>query len=234
MPDIVTEVTQAISQTEGGSPAPCFGLPGQNATGTYCNVSLTAHVGVDTSHDIWVWFGGQITHERILNGEYPVVLIASRSDFSFSYSGGRLTWSGDSIECASTTVWVGTDVDPTHGRFVWDFGGGSAWTRIGNVSEMDGTFWIGGTATYSVTNPVYPDPTPIQIADWEELINYFPCAVRSGSDWLSCNRTGGNVQRRESGMWVDKRNTQNGDPATNTVFARQGGVWVAQQEVGIV
>ena len=42
------------------------------------------------------------------------------------------------------------------------------------------------------------------------------------------------MQRRESGMWVDKRNTQNGDPATNTVFARQGGVWVAQQEVGIV
>lgn len=231
MPDIVTEVTQKITQTGSGT---CFALPGQNATGTHCNVSLTAHVGVDTSHDIWVWFGGQITHERILNGEYPVVLIASRSDFSFSYSGGRLTWSGDSIECASTTVWVGTDVDPTHGRFVWDFGGGSAWTRIGNVSEMDGTFWIGGTATYSVTNPVYPDPTPIQITDWEELINYFPCAVRSGSDWLSCNRTGGNVQRREAGVWVDKKNTENGDPNTNAVFARQGGVWVAQQEVGIV
>lgn len=230
MPDIVTEVTQKIAQTGDGT---CFGLPGTGTiTGTHCDVHLTAHVGVDTAHDIWVWFGGEIRNDWIRTGEYPVVLVASRSDFSFTYDGSHLVWSGDSIQCASTTIWVGTEVDPTHGRFVWDFGGGSAWTRIGNVNEMSGTFWVGGTATYAVDNPIYPDPVPIQITDWEELINYFPCAVKSGADWLSCNRTGGNVQRRESGMWVDKRNTQNGDPATNTVFARQGGVWVAQQEVG--
>ena len=229
MPDIVHEVTQKISQTGTGT---CFALPGQNAPGTYCDVNLTAHVGVDFAHDIWVWFEGELTNGWILQGSYPVVLVASRSDFSFSWSGGSLHWSGDSIQCASGEVSVGTDVDPTHGRFDWDLWSGTSWTRIGNVSEMAGTFWIGGTATYSVTNPVYPDPTPIQITDWEELINYFPCAVRSGSDWLSCNRTGGNVQRREAGVWVDKKNTENGDPNTNTVYTRRDGVWVVQQEVG--
>ena len=63
MPNIVTEVAQKITQTGSGT---CFALPGQNATGTHCDVNLTAHVGVDTAHDIWVWFEGEFTNGWIL------------------------------------------------------------------------------------------------------------------------------------------------------------------------
>lgn len=60
-------------------------------------------------------------------------------------------------------------------------------------------------------------------------IVYFPWAVR-GASWLSCNRSGGLVQRRGEGSWVDRRNSMlTDDPRT---VEHWSGGWVKSLLIG--
>lgn len=121
------------------------------------------------------------------------------------------------------------------------FPGGTYSVNLGALEDL--TFddagnikiWIGGCSTYEVTSPVYPTSIAIElVADGdkpiEELLRYFPCAIRSGSSWLSCNRSGGKVQERVSGSWVDRDNAYKG--SDNTVFIKSGNSWVKSALVG--
>lgn len=226
MPNLLKTVDTHIYQPKNGSVTPCFALPGQNLPPTYCNVDITIRVGVDDKHDIWASVVSGRIYESVNPSEYHVNFVASRSDFKYSYSGGHLVWSGDGIELEPETV-----VDATSGNFNWGFPSSGNWARIGNTSNMDGYIWVAGTGTYSVTDPIYPDPVRVAITDWEELLDYFPFAIAKSKVWMSCNREGGSVQRRISNKWQDQ--TNNVEPEDEQhAYVRTDDKWVKSEKIG--
>lgn len=114
---------------------------------------------------------------------------------------------------------------------------GSAWDW-GFNDGGDMLLYFGGCSSYEVTvEPIYP--VNVQIALKNDtpiytLLEYFPCSVRSGTQWLSCNRTGGSFQKKAAGVWIDRKNVEKGDGTQDdTVFIRTGGSWVKAPKIGL-
>lgn len=226
MPELIKTVDTHVYQPKNGGTTPCFALPGQNLPPTYCNVDITVRVGVDANHDIWVSIVSGHIYESVNPSQYHVNFVASRSDFSYYYADGRLQWTGD-----GTVVEPETVVDATSGNFNWRFPSSGNWARVGNTSTMDGHLYVGGTGTYTVTDPIYPNPVRIAITDWEELLSYYPFATAHNKEWLSCNRDGGFVRRLINDKWVDQYNNIEPEDEQHS-YVRTNNNWVKSEKVG--
>lgn len=94
-----------------------------------------------------------------------------------------------------------------------------AWTTIGNlgkdfewssdVTDYTGCIYMCGSAYYSGTS-VQQSSTAyskqITIPGLKHLLNYYPWAIRKGSEYYSCNRSEGHLKSRKSGYYVNRKN----------------------------
>ena len=65
-------------------------------------------------------------------------------------------------------------------------------------------------------------------------LEYYPWAVRHGDDdgeWMSCNREGGYVLRRDGRVWVKEKNRDN-DADHSVVFTRNASAWAIAPRIG--
>lgn len=94
-----------------------------------------------------------------------------------------------------------------------------AWTTIGNLGKdfvwssdlTDYTGWIYmcGSAYYSgktVEQSSTAYSKQITIPGLKRLLNYYPWAIRKGSEYYSCNRDGGHLKSRKSGWYINRKN----------------------------
>ena len=101
----------------------------------------------------------------------------------------------------------------------------------GNDQNQDGYLYIGGTGTYQLDDPLYPDPMRITVPGFLAFLDYFPWAIRKSGSWMSCNRSGGSLTIRKSGSWRDVKNIATGT-GDNKAFYRQGSNWAVAPEIG--
>ncbi len=134
--------------------------------------------------------------------------------------------------------------DADYGWFKWDMGAANAldgskpteamgYKYIGNLSQFgadssgkNGVVYIGGTGTYSVSNPVYPTPVKVTIPGFVTpavtVSEYYPFAIRKSGTMVSANRTGGSTKIRKN-SWRDVKNTDDGSKIQG--YVRQSGKW---------
>lgn len=110
--------------------------------------------------------------------------------------------------------------------------------RIGDLTEFggsdegdDGYLYLGGTGTYEINDPVYPDPIRITVPGFLAFLDYYPFAIRKSGRMMSANREGGMTRVRKSGSWRDVRNVARGS-GTDDGFYRKSGKWTKAPEIG--
>lgn len=236
------KLTTNISQVYSSNNT-CFGLPATSGyLPAYCDCNLAVHVAVYDSGNVYVGLNGSVSRDSsIIAADYGVKMCVSPDTWTWSYSNG--TAQGPSAAWTAT-ITVGSD-----GAFNWAFScsepsdtepAGTGYVLVGTLTDFhadtDGTngyLYLGGTGTYEVTNPIYPTPVQIAVPGFKEYIeaakSYFPWASYSGTQWDSCNRSGGYVQSYENSAWADKKNSQSGD---STVYYFNGSDWTICPKIG--
>lgn len=212
--------------------ASAFGLPGKNLPAAYCRCELQVRIAVMSLNNsnspgrCYVNVGGTIRQNTIYGTNFPSFLCVRQSSFTAqpnnrtgqvksatitkSANPGTYNWNLGSISAAtapgaSVTTNAQLDAFMANQGYVYvgmlqSFG----WVSGGN----SGYLWIGGTASYPITNPIYPPAVRIEMPNIKQLLEqpYFPGAVLgSGNTWQSCNRSGGSNRIYASGAW---RNVQ--------------------------
>lgn len=134
------------------------------------------------------------------------------------------------------------------GWFVWEFscsdppqtasGTPAGYRYCGKLTEFeasdtgdDGFIYLGGTGTYSVNDPIYPNPVKIKVPGFMRYLDYYPWAIRKSSKWMSCNRSGGSLTIRKSGSWRDVKNVEIGE-GSNDAYYRSGTNWKVAPKIG--
>lgn len=189
----------------------------------------------------WVYTGGQLV------GPTGAANWTATIDATDGSASRAPSWaSGQTANQASS--WQGGSATGK-GWFIWNFscgdpasdnsgGAGSGYMRAGlltdfhgNDQNQDGYLYLGGTGTYSVNDPIYPDPIRITIPGFMAFLDYYPFAVRKSGQWMSCNREGGSTTIRKSGSWRDVKNVAVGEGNDNA-FILSGGAWSVAPEIG--
>lgn len=233
-------LTATVSQyPDRNTGVSCFGLPGQGRPPALCNCDFTVHVAVYDDGSVYVGLAGNVNQNTIVSATYPVKMCVSPDSWSW-YVGSDGTLQGPNGSWADS-IKVGSDKN-----FVWNFscgdpsqtspaGGGYVYVGDirsfhGDTSGHDGYLYLSGTGTYTVTSPTYPTPVQITIPSFNDYINpdYFPWAIYKGGNWLSCNRSGGYVQKLQNGAWTNKKNSLN----DGTVKYFNGSTWIICPKIG--
>ena len=136
------------------------------------------------------------------------------------------------------------------GWYVWDFSNqGAPQTIVGSPSQVnglhraglltdygagtdatDGVMYVSGTGTYSVDDPIYPNPMRVVIPGFLQYLDYFPFAVNKGN-WASCNRNGGFTQQWSGSAWQNRKNVA-ASSGSNHAWYWNGSSWVVCPEIG--
>lgn len=193
------------------------------------------------SPDDWEWqyYGGSL-HGPSSNWSADVQAYDGSGSNAPSWAGGQ------SARDASRHPASGR----TYGWFRWQFscsstpnsdnasGAGNGYIYIGkltdyhgNDQDQDGYIYLGGTGTYYVEDPLYPDPYRITVPGFMRFLDYYPFAVRKSGQWMSCNRSGGSTTIRKSGSWRDVKNVVVGQ-GNDHAFIRSGSSWEVAPEIG--
>lgn len=228
---------------EGGSGNTCFGLPGNNglrASMSSCHFNVL--VAVYDDYRVYVGLNGYVVDDVVSN-VYEVAMYVSSSDFYFSWQGGFLVATGINTKGS----WSANIV--TSGRsFRWNFsasappgetaGAPSGYVYVGQLTDFqanaqgrDGVLWLGGTGTYVVNDPLYPDPVRITVPGFMEFLDYFPFAIRKSGVMQSANREGGSTRIRKNGSWRDVKNVAVGS-GNDDAFVRKSGAWEKAPKIG--
>ena len=122
------------------------------------------------------------------------------------------------------------------GEFVWNLD--SDWKNAGHLWEfgasdtgLDGYMWVGGTGTYTLTDPVYPVPVRITVPGFLKYLGYYPWARYGDGKYKSCNRDGGSLMQVRDGAYADVRNSER-DHSVDRAFYYGGGKWNSCPEIG--
>ena len=226
-----------INQSSSNPPT-CFGLPGLGGVkASWSNCAFTVHVAVYDDLNVYVGLNGAIT-DTVIASNYPVRMCVSPHDWDWHYTGTELV--------GPASAWNAT-IDANNRNFRWAFscgdpaadnasGAGPGYIHVGKLtdfggseSNQDGYLFVGGTGSYTVNDPIYPDPVRVTVPGFLRYLDYFPGARRIGSDWKSCNRSGGYLQKHAGG-WVNRKNVAAGS-GSNTVFVYKDG-WKTAPEIG--
>lgn len=222
-----------------------MGLPGSAgnlATYCYCRFRWTVRVYDDMSVTLQIT---DFTAEQnwIAGALYPVAFYAGTRKWYWQWENGAMhakydaAYPGDYIRYTNMQEWTIGVPDP-HGRFYWTFNTDEKdickLTDIGWSLEHQnaGNLYVSGIGLYSgVTQASYPEPVKIEVPNLKVYLDYFPMAVRKSSNWKSCNRPGGSLQRLSSGKWTNIKNTESSS-GTNHAFRRSGGGWTKLSKTG--
>lgn len=222
---------------DASSGTTCFGLPGYGglkASMSNCHFNVIVAVYDDLS--VYVGINGHVT-DNVNPNIYASKMCVSPNDWNWVYDGTHLVGPGASWDA---------DIDASDRNYDWTFScgnpaqnspAGSGYIYAGKLDQFHGTgtgkdgyLYLGGTGSYEVDDPIYPDPVRITVPGIMQYLDYFPWARRSGSSWASCNRSGGYMQSYRGG-WTDRKNVAVGS-GTNTVFRFDGANWVICPEIG--
>lgn len=222
----------------------CFGLPGFNLPPVYmyCDFWICAAVAGDNSVYIGIT-SGFLKQTTVVGTSFPS-FVCVRPDYFVADPNNRagevismtLTKPSSAVGNLDYTfptyvdVPLETDVNPA------DYG----LHYIGHLEDFhwvegttDGYCYLAGTAYYDViTGYNYPSAVQIILPDFKRFYDYFPGAIRSGSSWKSCNRSGGNFQIKQGGSWRDCKNQFGGASSSDTTFIKSSGSWVKSAKTG--
>lgn len=104
-------------------------------------------------------------------------------------------------------------------------------TEVDGVKKTVGTVYLCIPICYNGT----PD-APITLrsvsftVSMEELLPYYPGAIRKSGKWMSANRSGGSLKIRKSGSWRDVKNYEDGSSVQG--FIRKSGSWTKAAKIG--
>ena len=240
MPNVVTQVSASINQDAshnyGTGVAPtCFGLPGSGTQkASYCTVHLNITCKAMDNGHLYLDCNGSITQKVVANSGYTYTFGCRNADWA--WGGNPLTPPSGYYHIQDGSVDVVADGTPGYrGQFQVDInkvnvdlGPLSDWGA--SITGQDGIIWFSGTGTYTVKDPIYPDPIAITVPGFVQLFDYFPFAVRKGGVWKSCNRSGGGSYIRKGGSWRDLKNS-NGTGESDAYY-RSGGSWIKTPKIG--
>lgn len=234
MATVEEQVSVSIRQSNTDPPT-CFGLPGSGGIqASWSNVNGKVTLKAMDNGRLYGDFDLSIT-DSVISNDYRVVFVACPRDFRWGSDAGSSLPSG-SIEVARETVTVPGTPGSDRGNFVWDIdvsnidlGPLDDWGA--SIQGDDGYMWLSGTGTYHVDDPIYPDPYKLTVPGFIQLFDYYPCAVRKGGAWKSCNRSGGGFFIRKGGAWRDVKNSRQSD-ADSQFFERSGTSWSRTPLVG--
>lgn len=232
MAEVMAQVSARIDQSAPNYgtnvPATCFGLPGNaGLKASYCNVHLQITCKAMDNGHLYLDCSGTIDQKVVASPGYSYTF-GCRSQ-SWSWSGGSSRPPGY-IAIQDGSVDVSADGTPGgRGQFQIninksniDMGSLESWGA--SITGNDGVIWFSGTGTYEVQDPTWPVPVAITVPGFIKLFDYFPFAVRKGSAWKSCNRTGGGSYVMKSGSWRELKNSREGGSRADATF-RSGGSW---------
>lgn len=215
------ETVQVVwpERTAGSSAA----LPGQNLTPVYLGTNYWVEAVVLDDLSTWLTVtSGNLTCNGVRAApDYSFGFWARTSNWSWSYAGSVVVPPG-AVEIASGVVGVtaGTGSGSSSVTGYFDFGfpvidtsglavdatidpatlAARGFHNFGPLASFEGEgntayIYLSGIGTYAVTDPIYPTPARIAIPNIRRIIaDYYPCALKSGDAWLSCNRGGGFMQ----------------------------------------
>ena len=208
--------------TDGQSVVSCFGLPGQNLPAAYCRVDIYVDIAVTSGEKIYARLrNGEIRQNTIVSGSYPSYLSIKKSHFEATPSfqeTGIIARNDNIIVSDGVFLWtlpqlssIPTDTDITPS----DYGLKSLGLTLDDIEydedSMKGYMYVGGSAVYQVTDPIYPQAQRIEIVGFSDLLDYYPWSTirideNSDNKFLSCNRDGGYLQRRKASEWSKVKN----------------------------
>lgn len=239
MAALIQETSAHVVESAGSdyhSPT-SFGLPGYG-TGhaKFANTDYTVYVRVYEDLSVQVRCAGTFSCSYVLSNNYPSILVTNPSNFSFSISGGHLTYPSSASVMAEARIVVGTEIDETHGAYTWTFDSG--WSAAGQLTDYGGTdtgtdgyIYVGGTGTYQLDEPVYPSPVRVTVPGFLKYLGFYPWARYGDGTYKSCNRNGGSLTLRKDGIWRDVRNNDR-DHSVDQAHYRANDAWLSCKEIG--
>lgn len=233
MAALIQETSAHVVESAGSdyrSPT-SFGLPGYGTgRAKFTNTDYTVYVRVYEDLSVQVRCAGTFTCPDVLANYYPSILVTNPSAFSFSVSGGHLSYP------ASASVMAEANIDANSGAYTWTFDSG--WKDAGKLTDYggsdtgtDGYIYVGGTGTYQLDDPVYPTPVRVTVPGFLKYLGFYPWARYGDGVYKSCNRTGGSLTLRRGSIWRDVRNNDK-DHSVDQAHYRQGNAWVHCKEIG--
>lgn len=240
MPNVVAQVSASINQDASqnygtGVPPTCFGLPGAGGLqASYCSVNLNITCKAMDNGNLYLDCNGSITQKVVAATDYTYTFGCRNADWA--WGGNPLTPPAGYYHIQDGSVNVVADGTPGgRGQFTIninkvnvDLGPLSNWGA--SITGQDGVIWFSGTGTYTVNDPIYPDPVAVTVPGFIQLFDYFPFAVRKGSVWKSCNRNGGGSYIRKNGSWRELKNS-NGTGESDAYY-RSSGSWIKTPKIG--
>lgn len=225
-----------------GAAPPCAALPGSGLPSAYLQSNFYIETYVDDDKYIWVRATtGWIRQSNIYGTEFPMFIVVRPTDFVLNpndttgwvrsetvhraSSPGDFTWNISALP----GVPLETDIDP-------NAYGLHRMCHLSQIqydeSTLKGYMYVAASAVFGdITSYKYPNPKRVEITGFVEIINYFPWAKYSGTEWLSCNRSGGALQRYEGNTWVDKKNNFASDPLDKIQYY-DGTTWIKAPKIG--
>ena len=232
---VVVGVASTTVNQKGSDPPTCFGLPGYGSIqNSWSNCNFVARAVVLDNYRAYVGIDGSIT-DTVVENNYPVIMVANKTSWSWSYSGGNIVVPSGAATIATADIVVTGTTPENKGPFTWNIdcqavsrgtNCGSSYESyltsrgyryVGQLQELggstqdeDGHIWVSGTGTYDIDDPIYPEPVEIVIPGFLEFLDYYPWAIRKSGRWMSCDRDGGHLKSRSGSSWSDVKNVDVG------------------------
>lgn len=252
--------THIVSGTYGNKRDPsCSGVPGEGGLpSAYVYVNLYLCLAVDENGLLYAApADGAVKQSGMVDAyanNWDCFFVAKGSEFSLTFKSGtnlfdrmgeigyfkRADWmTGYTGEDGNGNSDFGSITKPTdtsklNGLVKLPFNINQIKTT---VTEIDGVKKTVGTVHLCV--PVCYDSAPDTsitlksvpfTVSMEELLPYYPGAIRKSGKWMSANRSGGSLKIRKSGSWRDVKNYEDGSSVQG--FIRKSGSWTKAAKIG--
>lgn len=221
-----------------------FGLPGQFLPPAFCRCDFTVRIVIFDNLRCYVGIdGGSISQGNVYGTNFPCFLAVRPQAFVAQpndRTGQIAAQTINKVQNPGPFAWnfnaIGTVPNPPASvATVAQLDAYMSARGLGYVGLLptfswvpntnDGYLYIGGTATYYVTDPVYPQAIQIIMPAIKQYLDYFPGAITKSNVLQSSNRPGGHTQIRKNGVWRDCKNSEDPTSSRNTVFIRKSGAW---------